>query len=211
MATKAQQAIVSVSTAEAAADTISGATAASPVVVTATAHGISNGAIARITGVGGMTQLNDRAFVIDSVATNTANLKGVDGSAYSAYTSGGSLIAQTMTPIGYVKSIGPGFNGQSPEIDTTHLRSTGKEYELGLADFGEMPFSLIDVTDAGQTRLRALHESAAKVAFSITLPDGRVAAFMAMVKELGFDTLSSDTIVMTNGVLRVSGYPARFA
>ena len=57
MAQKSQQSYLSVSTAEAAADVISGLTNANPGVVTATAHGMSNGTIAVIEAVGGMVQV----------------------------------------------------------------------------------------------------------------------------------------------------------
>ena len=75
--------------------TITAATAANPVVITSNAHGLSNGTEVYITGVAGMTQLNGRNFKITGVATNTfqlTNLNGVsvDGTAYTAYTSGGT-------------------------------------------------------------------------------------------------------------------------
>src|SRR6056297_1513414 len=75
--------------------TITGATQADPVVVTSTAHGLSNGDEVYIAGVGGMTQLNGRNFLIANVAANTFELRDlngtdVDGTSYGAYTSGGT-------------------------------------------------------------------------------------------------------------------------
>jgi len=75
--------------------TITGATAADPVVVTSTAHGLSNGDEVYITGVAGMTELNGRNFLVANVAANTFELQDlngndIDGSAYTAYTSGGT-------------------------------------------------------------------------------------------------------------------------
>tara|TARA_R110000764_G_C11029370_1_gene385292 strand:- start:7348 stop:10386 length:3039 start_codon:yes stop_codon:yes gene_type:complete len=75
--------------------TITGATAANPVVVSSTAHGLSNGDEVYITGVAGMTQLNGRNFKLTAVAANSfalIDLNGVavDGTGYTAYTSGGT-------------------------------------------------------------------------------------------------------------------------
>mgnify|MGYP001172405097 FL=1 len=70
--------------------TITGATAADPVVVTSAGHGFSNGDKISIRGVVGMVELNvETAFTLANVATNTFELAGVDGSGYTAYTSGG--------------------------------------------------------------------------------------------------------------------------
>ena len=74
--------------------TITGITQANPGVVTATAHGYSNGDTVVITGVVGMTQVNNKRFKVASVATNTFALQDVDGNnvnttSYTAYTSGG--------------------------------------------------------------------------------------------------------------------------
>jgi hypothetical protein len=54
--------------------TISGATKAKPVVITATAHGFSDGDEVRIVRVKGMTQLNAQSFKIFEVLTNTFEL-----------------------------------------------------------------------------------------------------------------------------------------
>ena len=70
---------------------ISGVTQASPGVVTATAHGLSNGDRVYITEVVGMTELNGESFVVANATTDTFELTDTDTSAYTAYTSGGVL------------------------------------------------------------------------------------------------------------------------
>lgn len=59
-------------------------------VVTANGHGFSNGDKVYITGVNGMTQVNNTAFTVANKTTNTFSLSGVNGASYGAYTSGGS-------------------------------------------------------------------------------------------------------------------------
>lgn len=75
---------------------ISGATQANPCVVTANAHGYSNGDWVYIKGVSGMTQLNTKTFIVAGVTANTMQLTDLDGNnvnatAYGAYTSGGTV------------------------------------------------------------------------------------------------------------------------
>ncbi len=70
---------------------ITGATKANPVVVTAANHGYANGDIVRITGVTGMTQLNNKFYQVASASTNTFALKdttgtNVNGTGYSTFT-----------------------------------------------------------------------------------------------------------------------------
>lgn len=71
---------------------ITGATAANPVVITTSAtHSIDNGDTVYIEGVGGMTEINQLRFTAASVANTTLELSGVNGTAYTTYTSGGYI------------------------------------------------------------------------------------------------------------------------
>jgi hypothetical protein len=72
---------------------ITGATQANPVVVTSNNHGLQTGDTCAITGVVGMTQLNDRTFTVTRVSADTFSLNGEDGTGYTAYSSGGSFTA----------------------------------------------------------------------------------------------------------------------
>lgn len=73
------------------AKAISGATRANPVVVTANGHGFANNDRVYITGVVGMTQINNRQFTVSSVTANTFRLTGVNGSGFSNHVSGGAV------------------------------------------------------------------------------------------------------------------------
>ncbi len=75
---------------------ITAATQANPVVVTATAHGFSDGDIIAIHDVAGMTELNHNSYMINNKTANTIELQSlagvdVDGTGFTAYTSGGVL------------------------------------------------------------------------------------------------------------------------
>lgn len=78
-----------------ATKTITGATNATPIVITATAHGFSTGHTVYITGVGGNTAANG-TWRITSTGADTFSLNGSVGN--GAYTSGGT--AQRLLPVG---------------------------------------------------------------------------------------------------------------
>jgi len=69
--------------------TITGATQANPVALTVAAHGYTTGNVVQIDSVEGMTQLNGRLYTITVTDANTITLNAVDGTAFTAYTSGG--------------------------------------------------------------------------------------------------------------------------
>mgnify|MGYP003672153812 CR=1 FL=1 len=89
-----------------AAKTISGATNANPIVVTASSHGYSNGDEVYISGVVGMTQINGNRFKVASSSTHTFALQdvysggNVDGTGMGTYGSAGtsSRIYEVASP-----------------------------------------------------------------------------------------------------------------
>lgn len=210
MAIKSQNTLLQVSTAAIAADNITAITAANPGVVTAGTHAIPNGAVVVLDAISGMTQLNGRAAIAANVAAATLELKGVNTTAYTAYTSGGTVTQQTMTDVGEVTSIA-GFDGEAADIDTTHLRSTAKEFLIGLQDFGGVTLSVWLTTDVGQAKLRSLKAAASIGTFSITLSDGTVAAFRGLVKSFSFNDITPDGAVSGSVSIKVTGEPAWFA
>ena len=75
---------------------ITAATQTNPVALTITAHGMTTGAQVQVTGVVGMAQLNDKIYIATVVDANTITLNGVDGTTFTAYTSGGSATYGTF-------------------------------------------------------------------------------------------------------------------
>lgn len=71
---------------------VSAATAANPVVITTdAAHGLVNGDKVAVFDVVGMTELNGQRFTVANKTSTTFELSGVNGSAYTAYISGGTV------------------------------------------------------------------------------------------------------------------------
>lgn len=70
---------------------ITAATKANPCALTVPGHGLVTGQVIQVTSVGGMVELNDKLFTVTVVDANTITLNGVNSSAYTTYTSGGSI------------------------------------------------------------------------------------------------------------------------
>lgn len=83
--------------------TITGATKADPVVITANSHGFSDGDEVEINSVGGMTELNGNRYIVANKTSNTFELTdadgaNIDGTGFTTYTSGGA-VAQTFAKV----------------------------------------------------------------------------------------------------------------
>ena len=105
--------------------TISGATKASPGVLTATSHGFSNGDEIYIDSVSGMTELNGRNYLVANVTTHTFTLTDLFGTAinttdFTTYTSGGTAteIFEVASP--YTEAHLPNVNF-AQSADTMYL------------------------------------------------------------------------------------------
>jgi hypothetical protein len=80
---------------------ITGATAADPVVLTVVGHGFSSGDRIRVRAVKGMTELNDTTYLMTVLTADTFSLQDIDGvdidgSAFTAYVSGGQAYKEVQ-------------------------------------------------------------------------------------------------------------------
>jgi len=84
----------------ASGDAVSGATQANPCVVTATGHSFSNGNRVKISGIGGMTELNGQIYTVAAAGANDFTLNddnagGIDSTGYGAYATPGTAFLAT--------------------------------------------------------------------------------------------------------------------
>lgn len=92
--------------------TITGATAANPVVITAPGHGLTTGDQVDISGIGWVAnvsaddtetqpdQLNGRRYTVTVLTSSTFSLNGEDGAEFNAYVEGGSIRVPVSTVYG---------------------------------------------------------------------------------------------------------------
>jgi hypothetical protein len=95
---------------------ITAMTAANPVVVTAAAHGFSNGDLVDIDDAEGMVSLNGLRFTVANKTNDTFELAGIDGSLDDAYTGGGVVRKATTTITSAVFGSGGALNGKQVVI-----------------------------------------------------------------------------------------------
>lgn len=149
---------------------ITAITAADPPVVTASGHGLADGDVVKITGVLGMTEVNDEIFVVQNKTNDTFELVDVSGSGYGAYTSGGEIQKATFSNFCELTNYNR-QGGTSPEIPATSACSTAQEFEIGLPDYGttQMDYNFAPRT-AVQLAVREFYDSGEKTATKVTLP-----------------------------------------
>ena len=141
--------------------TVTGITAANPpVVTTSAAHGYSDGDDVYISGVSGMTEVNGRWFKVANKTSTTFELQtihsqNVDGSGYTAYSSGGT----TDTPYEIV----------SPYSAASLASSDGAEFNVDFVQTGDV----IYITHRGGTIApqKLSRTSATSWAFTEVEPD----------------------------------------
>ena len=101
-----------------------------------------------------------------------------------------------------------GFDGEASEMDTTHLKSLAKEFDIGLQDFGGFTLEwLTDYADAGQTALRDAQASGDKKTITTTFADGSIATFECYVKNAQRLSGGVDATVDGGATLRITGAP----
>jgi hypothetical protein len=141
-------------------NTITGATAANPVVITAAAHGRANGAVVFINGVVGMTDINNLTFTVANQATNTFELSGINGTSYDAYSSGGSVYGYVPNEFVYRFAL--------PSDCLRLLRINGDDADMYRVEAGYV------YTDEGTVSVEYIFDQTTETAFDAQFVDGTV-------------------------------------
>jgi hypothetical protein len=139
------------------ATSITAATQADPVVITASGHGLSNGNKVKITGVTGMTEINDRVFTVAGVSGANFNLQDdspadIDGTGFTAYSAGGTVQLATETGVHTHR-----------RFSTTDVGAAGRSYPASLTSGSSIEVYVKGITDA----TNITHESGNLSAFRI--------------------------------------------
>jgi len=189
--------------------TITGATAADPVVVTAGTHGFSNGDQIKIDEIVGMTELNGNTYLVANKTDDTFELTDtdgadIDGSAYSTYISGGEVREMTTAVSGLSHLEGEVVHVQADgvELATTYtvasgaitLASKAAVKHAGLPYEGTIQLlkqSDGSITGTGQTKNRRISKITARVYRSL---DMKVGLTEDDLESVPFGDENSDTI-----------------
>lgn len=151
-------------------DPVTAITKANPAVVTEVGHGRASGDVVQLTGIVGMTDLNNTVNTIKVLTADTYQLLGVDSTGYNAYVSGGeangAIFSNFCELTAYNRS-----GGSSPEIDATTICSEAAEFELGLPDSGttQLDYNFVPLSSI-QAAMTLADKTKDRVAIKITLP-----------------------------------------
>jgi hypothetical protein len=129
---------------------ITGITQANPAVVTAASHGLTNGDRVFIASVTGMTEVNNKEFTVAGATTNTFELSGINSSAFTAYSSGGTVgkIVEVTTTysvtdifeINYAQSADVLYLAHKDHEPAKLTRTTATSFTLTDIDFVDGPW-----------------------------------------------------------------------
>lgn len=202
---------VSMQSAIAAAKTITAITKANPAVCTATAHGYANGDVVYLE-TQGMRQLNERAFRIAGVTTDSFQLEGIDSSSFDTFTSGTAqkvTLGNTITTATSISASG----GEFDMIDITTIHDNARSQMPGLPS--AISFSmehLWDVSNAGQAALKLASDNQDRRVFKFQFGSGgKVIYFAGYVGFTGLPGGQAQDKVTTQCVITMNGTPSYYA
>jgi hypothetical protein len=188
------------------AKTISAVTVGNPTIVTATAHGFSNGDVVTLAGFTGAdaATLNGQTVVVKNVTTNTFAFD-IDTTGKTITIGTVTATPVTWTQIKNLKSF-TGLDGSPSDIDITNLDSTAKEYTPGLVDNGMFSGEVDrDQSDAGQLAFDAARVAGTTKNFKLVFPSSvATATFSGYVKKFGLAG-GVDQVLKTPFDIRITG------
>lgn len=201
---------VVIQSALAAADTITAITKASPAVVTAAGHGLSNGNFVSL-DIQGMHQLDKSVARIANVTTDTFELEGVDSTAFDTFSSGTAkavTFGTSMTTISDINVSG----GEFDSIDITTIHDSVKQETQGAASPITVSGSCNwDPADAGQIALKAASDAKAERAIRFSWADGKVWVFRGQIGFTHSPTGQAQGKVTSPFSVKANGRPRAYA
>ena len=197
-------------TADVGIKTVSGATNASPIVLTVTAHGWANGDIIVVSKVGGNTSANG-TWQVANQATNTVELRTVKDNLASvgngSYTSGGVAVNLTTSDnrddinagaVGTDQTLGSKTvtNGVLDAADVSYTALSGSEV-IGLAiykDTGSAATDRLAVWIDGKTQVIVAADAASSATtLWVEKLEGPIASGVAMIFSNGITATTTST------------------
>ncbi len=202
---------VAMQSAIASAVTITAITKANPGVVTAAAHGYSNGDYVYLT-VSGMYQMDGAVVRVANITTNTFELEGWDTTSFDTFTSGNAKKLTFGTSITTATSISAS-GGDFDFIDTTTIHSNVRTQVPGLANPSTFTFDNIwDVADSALLALKSASDSQAIRAFKYTFgTGGNIMVFAGYVGATLLPGGQAQQLVTTQSVITMFGRPSYYA
>lgn len=183
---------------------ITGISRADPGVVTST-NTHADGDVIRIKGVLGMTEVNNRLYVVDNRAAGSYELADEDTSMNNVYVSGGYTDEVVFSQFCELTGLNQ-QGGAADEIEVSTICSTKKEFEQGLSDSGTLT---LDFNWAGletvQAAMAAANESGDQLAFKVVMPNsGGTIIMIGTVQSMSFSG-SVNGVYTASATIKLTG------
>lgn len=192
---------------------ISAITKANPAVVTSNSHGLNDGDRVFISGVVGMTEVNNREFTVAGKTTNTFQLSGVNSSAFTTYGSAGTVgkiveITTTYTTsqlssINFAQSADVLFLAHQSHDPAKLTRTSHTSWTLTDIDFTDGPY--IDENITTTTLFASANTGSVTITASASLfastDVGRLIRFREVI-EAEHDAWAASTNYAQNAIVR---------
>jgi len=200
-----------------ATKTITAITKANPAVVTATSHGYSNGDRVFVSGVVGMTEVNNREFTVANKTTNTFELSGINSSSFTTYTSGGTSgkIVEVSTTYSVTEIFEINFAQSADVLFIAHkshepaklTRTSTTSFTLADIDFTDGPYLDENISTTTIYASAATGTGINLVASAATFESGHVGALFRFreIIETSHDAWAASTSYAQNDTVRNAG------
>jgi len=197
-----------------ATKTITGITKANPAVVTASSHGYNNGDRVFISGVVGMTEVNNKEFTVAGKTTNTFQLSGIDSSDFTAYSSAGTsgkIVEVTTTysvteifELNFAQSADVLFIAHKSHEPAKLTRTSTTSFTLTDIDFTDGPYLDENITTTTLYASASTGTGIDIVASSATFESGHVGALFRFreIIETNHDSWAASTSYAQNDTVR---------
>lgn len=204
-----QGTILQIATGTGGAKTVTGVAVGNPTIITCATHGFSNGDYitfdSNFAGTNA-ADLNGKSFTVFFKTTNTYAI-GADTTGRTITAGTAAATPTTYTALKNFHAFGL-EGGTANEQDISNFASTGKEFRLGLRDFGNLTASMhVDWADAGQQALQAAASAGSTKSFKLILVSGTTptATFDALVKQFSIPNTTPDGVVDSTYTARITG------
>ncbi len=169
--------------------TVTNASAANPVVLTAT-NSFDLGDVVKLSNFDAPAELDGGTYAVDNPTGSNFQLAGVDGTGYDAFDAGSPNAQATPVVFSTFCEL-TGMNqqgGGADQIEVSTICSTKKEFEQGLGDSGtlQLDFNWAGLEDV-QSALRDAETSGDQVAFRVIMPnEGGQVVMIGTVQQTSF-------------------------
>jgi hypothetical protein len=185
---------------------ITGITNADPPVVTSAAHGRASGDVIYVQQVAGMTEVNNRAYIIEVINSSSFRLMGNNSTNWGTYTSNGNFDVGVWSEL--CSTAWSRTGGSKTQIDVTDSCSVAQEFESGLTGPGtvQLSFNYAPNTSTAQVALRAWDESGSTMAVKVVMPsNGGTVVYLGQVLQLS-DSANVNGVWLGTANIQLSGF-----